>query len=180
MSTLKRQHTPSTRPNSPHVPRAASVQSSGISDHIHTLTITSTLTSTTQLSFLTFDIWHLSLPQVTAFLDIPDPPIGCPAADDPYYMLTLDSRIQDMNILTHSRQPAYEGYYPIKMPTPARYIKAMFLLYLRDLAGQRTLGHWKIELNYLISYVLEDGVNLQLDDLAEPFREWAGRQIPGV
>lgn len=95
-------------------------------------------------------------------------------------MLTLDSRIQDMNILTHSRQPAYEGYYPIKMPTPARYIKAMFLLYLRDLAGQRTLGHWKIELNYLISYVLEDGVNLQLDDLAEPFREWAGRQIPGV
>lgn len=89
---------------------------------------------------------------------------------------TLDSRIQDMKILTHSRQPAYGGYYPVKMPTPARYIDAMFLLYLRDLAGQRTLGHWKIELNYLISYVLEDGVNLQVD-LAEPFREWARRQI---
>lgn len=90
-------------------------------------------------------------------------------------MLTSDSRIQGVNILARGLQPAYEGY-PVKMSTPARYTETMFLLHLRDLAGQISLGHWQVELSYLIGDVLENGVDLQLDDLAEPFREWVRRK----
>ncbi|KAI9044808.1 uncharacterized protein KD926_010980 [Aspergillus affinis] len=49
------------------------------------------------------------------------------------------------------------------MPTPARYIVAMFRLVLRDLEGD----------------LLKRGINLKLEDIAEPFRKWARRYTDG-
>ncbi|KAH8424448.1 uncharacterized protein LDX57_002199 [Aspergillus melleus] len=56
------------------------------------------------------------------------------------------------------------------MPTPARYLEAMFLLDLRDLEGTRTSVHWQIEQNYIIN---DHESNVDFNELVEPFRQWA-------
>ncbi|KAH8432939.1 uncharacterized protein LDX57_010572 [Aspergillus melleus] len=106
------------------------------------------------------------------FWSIPDPVIGPPAPDDPYDMLSSDTRLRAGGIATRGRSPA--GKYPVKIIIPARYIVCMLLLKLRDWVSKITAGHWFVELSYLMEYVIhkEDNPALRLDDIAEPWREY--------
>ncbi|KAL3474351.1 hypothetical protein BJX99DRAFT_231674 [Aspergillus californicus] len=106
------------------------------------------------------------------FWKYPDPTVGRPAPDDPYYMLTSDARIQNVDETCRGRSRG--NLYPVKMLIPARYLEAIILLKLRD-HDQRTM-HWGAEYLYLIG-VVELGVNIKLEDLAEPFHELVRRYI---
>lgn len=108
------------------------------------------------------------------FWTFPDPPIGRPATDDRYYMLTSDPRIQ-INDLARGRQS--DLLYPVKMPVPARYLEAMYLLKLRDCEGSILYSHWCIEVDYMMDWVMPREVNLLLEDIDEPFREWTRLSI---
>ncbi|THC96038.1 hypothetical protein EYZ11_004498 [Aspergillus tanneri] len=85
-------------------------------------------------------------------------PNSIPAGlEDPCYWLTSDLRIKEGRITTRGCALA-EGY-PVKMPQPAQYTKAMFLLSLRDIARQATYTHWEVALNYLLGDVMEGEEN---------------------
>ncbi|PLB53886.1 hypothetical protein P170DRAFT_420683 [Aspergillus steynii IBT 23096] len=114
------------------------------------------------------------------FWSFPDPPIGRPSPNDPYYVLTSDTRLREGGLTTRGRsQP---GDYPVKMPIPARYLEAMILLELRDLVGKVTSAHWKVEINYLADFVLrkENNPALSFEDIAEPFREFVRQRYIDV
>ncbi|PLB53542.1 hypothetical protein P170DRAFT_463197 [Aspergillus steynii IBT 23096] len=109
------------------------------------------------------------------FWTFPEPPIGRPPPGDRFYMLTSDPRIRRLNPISRGPQSADPAVYPVKMPTPARYTEAMLLLTLRDLVGTHALMHWEIESGYMLGWDdQKDGDrNLDVDELDEPFREWA-------
>ena len=88
-------------------------------------------------------------------------------------MLTSDPRIE-MGART-SRGPQYNIWYPVKMPTPSRYIEAMFRLLVRDFEGVALSYHWRIEIAYLVEHLIRPERTMKLDDIVEPFREWARR-----
>ncbi|KAL4802404.1 hypothetical protein BDV18DRAFT_65847 [Aspergillus unguis] len=111
--------------------------------------------------------------QSRIFWTFPKPCLGPPPKDDPYYMLVTDPRINTRpGGLAAGRQP--EGLYPVKMAVPARYMEAIMLCRLRDKRKSPVADHWDVELNYLAGDEIF-GFNLQLNDLNEPFREWAKR-----
>ncbi|KAJ0425665.1 hypothetical protein BJY00DRAFT_308395 [Aspergillus carlsbadensis] len=105
------------------------------------------------------------------FWSFPDPPIGAPPQNDPYYILTSDKHIAEQDL---PRGRASDKDYPVKMPLPARYTESMMLLELRDLDGQGRCDHWAIEINNLME-LIKASPNLCINDLREPFREWARR-----
>ncbi|KAA8644969.1 uncharacterized protein ATNIH1004_009180 [Aspergillus tanneri] len=102
-------------------------------------------------------VQSLSVPQVASVLDFPGTYPGVSGLEDPCYWLTSDLRIKEGRITTRGCALA-EGY-PVKMPQPAQYTKAMFLLSLRDIARQATYTHWEVALNYLLGDVMEGEEN---------------------
>lgn len=109
------------------------------------------------------------------FWTFPDPCLGPPPENDPYYMLVTDARIKSPEgSLARGRQP--EGLYPVKVAVPARYTEAMMLLNLRDRRAGTGPPHSDVELGYLLDPYHILGLNLEVDELEEPFREWAKRQ----
>ncbi|KAL4908889.1 hypothetical protein BDW74DRAFT_74251 [Aspergillus multicolor] len=110
------------------------------------------------------------------FWEFPDPPLGVPPEDDPYYMLTSDPRInQRYPCHVRGRQP--KGYYPVKMPVPARYFEAMVLLRMRDVRARWLDGCWFVNTLYLLDSDHVLLLNLDTGDINEPFREYAKRRI---
>lgn len=104
------------------------------------------------------------------FWTFPDPPVGRPPPNDPFYRLTSDARVQNVHITTRGPSPA--DYYPVKMPNLTQYTEAVFLLKIRDIAGQRTLVRWGVELNHLVGALNDRNANMEFDDLSEPCREY--------
>jgi hypothetical protein len=107
------------------------------------------------------------------FWSFPDPPVGAPPQNDPYYILTSDKRIAEQDL---AEGRTSDKDYPVKMPLPARYLEAMMLLQLRDLGGERVCDHWGLEVRYLMLLINEGSPNISVNDLKEPFREWVRRR----
>ncbi|RDW81249.1 uncharacterized protein DSM5745_04806 [Aspergillus mulundensis] len=110
------------------------------------------------------------------FWEFPDPPLGAPPKDDPYYMLTSDPRINE-RYPCHVRGRQPEGYYPVKMPVPARYFEAMVLLRMRDVRARWLDGCWSVNILYLLDSDHILLLNLDTGDINEPFPEYAKRRI---
>ncbi|KAL3469510.1 hypothetical protein BJX99DRAFT_265124 [Aspergillus californicus] len=108
------------------------------------------------------------------FPSFKDPVLGTPAPDDRYYMTTADPRIKAHPRYGIRRRQA-DDHYPVRMPVPARYFEALLLLRLRDALGHWTEIHWYLELISMITPDRVLGLNLDLDDLEEPFKEWGKR-----
>ncbi|KAL4966181.1 uncharacterized protein BDV14DRAFT_199314 [Aspergillus stella-maris] len=56
----------------------------------------------------------------------------------------------------------------------------MVLLALRDVRAHQINAHWRAELGYLLSDEHILGLSLQLEDINEPFREYAKRRVEPV
>ncbi|KAL2846276.1 hypothetical protein BJX68DRAFT_268747 [Aspergillus pseudodeflectus] len=113
-------------------------------------------------------------PSWRLFWEFAKPPIGVPPPDDPYYMLVSDPRIKISDRTSvRGRQP--EGRYRVKIVIPARYAEAMILLTLRDLRAKVGVNQWHNELSYLLDRTHVLGLNLEVDDIREPYREFARR-----
>ncbi|KAL2853655.1 hypothetical protein BJX68DRAFT_265119 [Aspergillus pseudodeflectus] len=108
------------------------------------------------------------------FWKFPDPTLGVPSPNDPYYMLTSDRRILQVRRGPHTGPGSPEDY-PVKMPVPARYLEAMMLLELRDTGEAMITAHWEVELDYLWNEIAQKNPNLRVTDLTQPWREWAKR-----
>ncbi|KAI9367011.1 hypothetical protein BJX61DRAFT_547910 [Aspergillus egyptiacus] len=119
--------------------------------------------------------------QSRLFWEFPRPPLGAPAPYDQYYMLTSDPRIKnwpdsDSNSNGRGRHP--EGRYPVKMAVPARYAEAMVLSHIRYLRADNVVKfYWERVFHHLINPTYVMALNLKIDDINEPFREFVKRWV---
>jgi hypothetical protein len=89
-------------------------------------------------------------------------------------MLVSDPRIKISDRTSvRGRQP--EGRYRVKIVIPAPYAEAMILLTLRDLRAKVGVNQWHNELSYLLDRTHVLGLNLEVDDIREPYRGFARR-----
>ncbi|KAL4875095.1 hypothetical protein BJY04DRAFT_224401 [Aspergillus karnatakaensis] len=110
------------------------------------------------------------------FWTFPDPTLGPPPKDDPYYRLTTDPRVKQPTDYRSSLPPPNPSLYPVKMAVVARYFEAIVLLNMRDFHQDDAQTNWEVQLLYLFGSEHIWGLNLKLEDIREPFREYAKRR----
>ncbi|PWY68001.1 hypothetical protein BO94DRAFT_551178 [Aspergillus sclerotioniger CBS 115572] len=91
----------------------------------------------------------------------PDPGLASPHPDDPWFMLTNDSRLPPDDVKRRGVNP--EGrfdaaLYPIKIPTPEKLYEALILLRCRDKDyHSHSDGSWTYWSNYLARNLVKTG-----------------------